>query len=104
MEEPLDEDEKRIRRAPGLDEDLEDRFYKNGVKPEWLVVHRVINHRTMKDGRTIYLVKWRELPYDQATWEEDSDEIPGLRPAIEYYLVSGTSLTRDHLQLSLIKN
>lgn len=54
------------------DEDLEEKYYRYGVKPEWLVVHRVINHRTMRDGRTLYLVKWRELTYDQATWEEVS--------------------------------
>lgn len=40
----------------------------------------------MKDGRTLYLVKWRELTYDQATWEEDNDEIIGLKAAIEYYM------------------
>lgn len=54
------------------DDELEEKYYKYGVKPEWLVVHRVINHRTMRDGRTLYLVKWRELTYDQATWEEVS--------------------------------
>lgn len=56
------------------DDELEEKYYKYGVKPEWLVVHRVINHRTMRDGRTLYLVKWRELTYDQATWEEVSDK------------------------------
>lgn len=66
--------------------ELEERFFKYGVKPEWLCVHRVINHRTMRDGRTLYLVKWRELPYDQATWEEENDEIDGLKTAIEYYM------------------
>lgn len=57
------------------DDELEEKYYKYGVKPEWLVVHRVINHRTMRDGRTLYLVKWRELTYDQATWEEVSDNV-----------------------------
>lgn len=42
----------------------------------------------MRDGRTLYLVKWKELPYDLATWEEESDDIPGLKTAIEYYSVS----------------
>lgn len=65
--------------------DLEEKYYKNGVKPEWLIVHRVINHQTLRDGTTLYLVKWRELPYDKTTWEEESDDIPGLKPAIEYY-------------------
>lgn len=41
----------------------------------------------MRDGRTLYLVKWRDLSYDQATWEEEDDEITGLKSAIEYYLV-----------------
>ncbi|KAF5307970.1 hypothetical protein FQR65_LT06537 [Abscondita terminalis] len=66
--------------------ELEERFFKYGVKPEWLLVHRVINHRTMRDGRTLYLVKWRDLPYDQATWEDENEDINGLRLAIEYYM------------------
>lgn len=41
----------------------------------------------MRDGRTLYLVKWRELQYDQATWEEDGEDIPALKQAIEYYMV-----------------
>lgn len=59
------------------------------MKPEWLIVHRVINHRTNRDGSITYLVKWRELSYDQATWEVENDElIPGLKLAIEYYMVN----------------
>lgn len=67
--------------------DLENRFYRYGVRPEWLVVHRVINHRTLRDGRVLYLVKWRELNYDAATWEEDGGEIeiPGLKRAVDEY-------------------
>ncbi|XP_037933405.1 chromodomain-helicase-DNA-binding protein Mi-2 homolog [Teleopsis dalmanni] len=65
--------------------DLEERFYKNGVKPEWLIVQRVINHRTARDGTTMYLVKWRDLPYDKSTWEDESDDMPGLKQAIDYY-------------------
>ncbi|XP_031349384.1 chromodomain-helicase-DNA-binding protein Mi-2 homolog isoform X2 [Photinus pyralis] len=66
--------------------ELEERFFKYGVKPEWLLVHRVISHRQLRDGRTIYLVKWRDLPYDQATWEEETDDISGLKTAVEYYM------------------
>lgn len=62
--------------------------FRYGVKPEWLVVHRVINHRTSRDGTTYYLVKWRDLSYDQATWESENADIAGLKNAIEYYQVS----------------
>lgn len=86
LEESLEDQENRPKRKTPRDLELEERYYKYGVKPEWLIVHRVINHRTMKDGRTLYLVKWRELPYDQATWEEETEEIPGLKPAVEYYM------------------
>lgn len=64
---------------------LEEKYYRYGVRPEWLIVQRVINHRTMRDGRTLYYVKWRELPYIEATWEDEDDDTPGLKAAIEFY-------------------
>ena len=33
-----------------------------------------IAYRTVKDGTTWYLAKWRDLPYDQATWETGETE------------------------------
>lgn len=89
FDETMDESETRYRtkgEGKWSDEVLEERYYRYGIKPEWLVIHRIINHRTMRDGRTLYLLKWRDLPYDQATWEEDNDEIPLLKQAIEYYM------------------
>lgn len=65
-----------------------------GVKPEWLIVHRIINHRVMRDGTMLYLVKWRDLSYDQSTWEEENEDVPGLKHAVEYYQVSHRSLSR----------
>lgn len=99
FEETLDEADSRFQRIQrhrakgGIQEDdadennkdLEERFYKNGIKPEWLIVQRVINHRTARDGTTMYLVKWRDLPYDKSTWEDELDDIPGIKPAIDYY-------------------
>lgn len=49
------------------------------------MVHRVINHRTNRDGSTMFLIKWRELPYDQSTWEDEEEDIPGFKECIEYY-------------------
>ncbi|KAL4714068.1 hypothetical protein ACJJTC_008422 [Scirpophaga incertulas] len=92
LEEPLDERDGRVKRLKDKQHDqdqdeklLEEKFYRYGVKPEWLVVHRVINHRTSRDGTTYFLVKWRDLSYDQATWESEHEDIAGLKFAIEYY-------------------
>ncbi|CAF1303194.1 unnamed protein product [Rotaria magnacalcarata] len=52
---------------------LEQRYYKNGVRPEWLCVHRILNHRKEKGTPMYYLVKWRDLGYEQATWEVEKD-------------------------------
>ncbi|XP_047988172.1 LOW QUALITY PROTEIN: chromodomain-helicase-DNA-binding protein Mi-2 homolog [Leguminivora glycinivorella] len=91
LEEPLDEQDgryKRIKSKQGQDSDekaLEEKYYRYGVKPEWLIVHRVINHRTSRDGTTYFLVKWRDLSYDQATWESEHADIVGLKQAVDYY-------------------
>ncbi|XP_053689354.1 chromodomain-helicase-DNA-binding protein Mi-2 homolog isoform X2 [Sabethes cyaneus] len=101
LEEALDEADSRYKRIMKMregeidDTELEEKYYKYGVKPEWLMVHRVINHRTMRDGRTLYLVKWRELPYDLATWEEEDEDIAGLKNAIEYYLDLRANCTNE---------
>ncbi|XP_017072248.1 chromodomain-helicase-DNA-binding protein 3 [Drosophila eugracilis] len=65
--------------------DLQERFYSNGVKPEWLIVHRVIKHTKEPDGSTTYLVKWRELAYTECTWEKENDDIHNLKQAIDLY-------------------
>ncbi|KAG7226721.1 hypothetical protein INR49_014069 [Caranx melampygus] len=55
---------------------MEERFYRYGIKPEWMVIHRILNHSFDKDGDVHYLIKWRDLPYDQCTWEVDDIDIP----------------------------
>ncbi|CAG0880201.1 unnamed protein product [Cyprideis torosa] len=64
---------------------MEEKFFKNGIRPTWLRIHRIINHRNLKDGSVIYLCKWRDLGYDQATWEYEDENIVGLKEAIEDY-------------------
>ncbi|KAL5015035.1 hypothetical protein ScPMuIL_009305 [Solemya velum] len=76
-------DKHRNRQQKDLD-NLEDRFYKYGVRPEWLQIHRVINHRHMRDG-TWYLIKWKDLPYDQATWEYEDSDITEFKKAVDDY-------------------
>ncbi|XP_029030908.1 chromodomain-helicase-DNA-binding protein 3 isoform X2 [Betta splendens] len=55
---------------------LEDKYYRYGIKPEWMMIHRIINHSLDKKGIYHYLVKWRDLTYDQCTWERDDLQIP----------------------------
>ncbi|XP_076016186.1 chromodomain-helicase-DNA-binding protein 3 isoform X5 [Genypterus blacodes] len=55
---------------------MEDKYYKYGIKSEWMMIHRIINHSMDKKGTYHYLVKWRDLTYDQCTWERDDMDIP----------------------------
>ncbi|XP_069804973.1 chromodomain-helicase-DNA-binding protein 3 isoform X2 [Dendropsophus ebraccatus] len=55
---------------------MEERFYRYGIKPEWMSLQRIINHSVDRKGTYRYLVKWRDLSYDQSTWEEDSMKLP----------------------------
>ncbi|KAF3837123.1 hypothetical protein F7725_004587 [Dissostichus mawsoni] len=55
---------------------MDDKYYKYGIKPEWMMIHRIINHSVDKKGTYHYLVKWRDLTYDQCTWERDDLDIP----------------------------
>uniref|UniRef100_M4AJS6 Chromodomain helicase DNA binding protein 5 n=1 Tax=Xiphophorus maculatus TaxID=8083 RepID=M4AJS6_XIPMA len=55
---------------------MEERFYRYGIKPEWMIIHRILNHSFDKDGDVHYLIKWRDLPYDQCTWEADDFDVP----------------------------
>lgn len=79
---------KRAERQIYRDAALEEKFYRYGIRPEWLQVHRVINHKQLRDGSYLYLVKWRDLAYDQASWEyeeQEDFEIPELKRAIQAY-------------------
>lgn len=92
-EEPpkLDDDESSLRRRKKNDTEadpLEERYYKFGVRPDWLQIHRVVNHRVLRDGTTQYLVKWRELSYDRVSWEDEDDDIPNFKKFQEIYHVS----------------
>ncbi|XP_048729194.2 chromodomain-helicase-DNA-binding protein 5-like isoform X3 [Ostrea edulis] len=63
---------------------LEEKFYKYGVRPEWLQMQRIINHRQGKN-ETWYLVKWCDLPYDQSTWEKEHKDTPEISKHINQY-------------------
>ncbi|XP_056400529.1 chromodomain-helicase-DNA-binding protein 5 isoform X2 [Hyla sarda] len=63
---------------------MEEKYYRYGIKPEWMMIHRIMNHSFDKKGDVHYLIKWKDLPYDQCTWEIDDIDIPdyeGLKQA-----------------------
>jgi chromodomain-helicase-DNA-binding protein 4 len=92
---------------PELEECLDDnddlamRFYRYGIKPEWLQIQRILNHELVSflniilqrikfqcdNGVYDYLIKWRELNYDEATWESEQMNFPDLNEAINKYWV-----------------
>ncbi|KAM9385141.1 chromodomain-helicase-DNA-binding protein 4a isoform 2-T2 [Pholidichthys leucotaenia] len=55
---------------------LEEKFLRYGIKMEWLMIHRILNHSVDRKNNVHYLIKWRELPYDQATWEAEDMDVP----------------------------
>lgn len=63
-------------------------YFRYGVKPEWLLVHRVLSHKHLRDGRMMYFVKWRDLPYSLATWEHENVDYIDLKSYIDYYWVN----------------
>lgn len=44
-----------------------------------------MSFRQFKDGLIFYLVKWRDLPYDQAIWESEDSGIPDFQKFIDEY-------------------
>ncbi|KAJ8392906.1 hypothetical protein AAFF_G00071100 [Aldrovandia affinis] len=64
---------KRKKKDP-LYAQMDEKFYRFGIKMEWMMIHRILNHSVDKKNNVHYLIKWRDLPYDQASWEsEDMD-------------------------------
>lgn len=55
---------KGMRCLPGAEE-AEEMGVISGIDKDWLEIHRVI----AKDSAGRYLVKWKGLPYSEATWE-----------------------------------
>ncbi|KAK6104410.1 CHD C-terminal 2 domain family protein [Brugia pahangi] len=82
---------------------LEERFYRYGIKPEWMQVQRIINHVQYGKTQFDYLVKWRELVYEQATWERDDFDIMGYDDAIIKYWTHRQRMNGDVLPKHIAK-
>ncbi|RVE66822.1 hypothetical protein OJAV_G00111280 [Oryzias javanicus] len=64
---------------------LEEKYFRFGIKMEWLMIHRILNHSVDRKNNVHYFIKWRELPYDQATWEAEDMDIPEFDPYKQQY-------------------
>uniref|UniRef100_A0A8C2AST7 Chromodomain helicase DNA binding protein 4b n=1 Tax=Cyprinus carpio TaxID=7962 RepID=A0A8C2AST7_CYPCA len=64
---------------------IEDKYGRFGVKLEWLFIHRILNHSVDKKNNVHYLIKWRDLPYDQSTWESEDMDIPDYETFKQHY-------------------
>jgi len=45
----------------------------------------ILRRKFGRSGKTQYLVKWKQLPYDKATWEAEDRDIPGMQEDIQKY-------------------
>lgn len=82
---------------------LEEKFYRYGIKSEWMQVHRVLHHIQYQKGQFDYLVKWKELMYDQATWERDDQEIPGYEEQVFKYWLHRERMTGESVPKYVVK-
>ncbi|KAL6212996.1 hypothetical protein ACLB2K_018211 [Fragaria x ananassa] len=67
-------------RQPSSSNNTDDDFV--AIRPEWTTVDRVLACRG--DDEKQYLVKWKELPYDECYWESE-DDISTFQPEIERF-------------------
>lgn len=54
-------DEEKSRKRKNKDPkfaEMEERFYRYGIKPEWMMIHRILNHRYYF-GSTEVVYPWR---------------------------------------------
>ncbi|WVZ82247.1 hypothetical protein U9M48_029533 [Paspalum notatum var. saurae] len=54
------------------------------IRPEWTTVDRILSSRKSSTGEREYYVKWKELTYEECTWETESD-ISAFQPQIERF-------------------
>lgn len=48
-------------------------------------IYPLFHHSVDKKNNVHYLIKWRDLPYDQSTWESEDMDIPEYDPYKQTY-------------------
>lgn len=79
---------RRRKRCSNLPSEIEETYVRYGVRPEWLLIHRIVNHRKNR-GKIYYVIKWRDLSYEEVTAEPEPEncdfEIPDYQKKIDEY-------------------
>ncbi|CAG2163515.1 unnamed protein product, partial [Oppiella nova] len=79
---------RRRNRYSNNDANLVEKYLRYGIRPDWLQIHRILNHRKQR-GKIHYTIKWRELSYEEVTveWEPDHCpfDLPDYRKKVEDY-------------------
>ena len=79
---------RRRKRASVLPQEVEEQYVRYGIRPEWLLIHRIVNHRKSR-GKLYYVIKWRDLAYEEVTVEPEPEncdfEIPDYQKKIDDY-------------------
>lgn len=66
-------------------------------------IHRILNHSQYTNKQFDYLVKWRELVYEQATWESDDSVIPNFDEAIAKYWIHRERMIGESIPKHVVK-
>merc|ERR1711971_280361 len=64
---------------------LQERFFRYGIRPDWLQIQKVLSKQELKDGTKQYFIKWRELPYQDCSWEDEDMDIPEYETFKQHY-------------------
>lgn len=79
---------RRLKRKHNLPKEIEDTYIRYGVRPQWLQIHRIVNHRKSR-SKLYYVIKWRDLPYEEVTVEPEPEncdfDIPDYQKRIDDY-------------------
>lgn len=79
---------RRQKRCHNLSPEVEDTYLRYNIRPEWLQIHRIINHRRVRN-KQFYIIKWRDLGYDEVTAENEPEncdfEFPEYQKKIDEY-------------------
>lgn len=93
-------DEEKSRKRKNKDPkfaEMEERFYRYGIKPEWMMIHRILNHRyqAWHLGGAQDVVG--DLPKDLGKWMSEQHLASWLRPKVQALTLPYVSASCWHI-------